>query len=213
MKTIILASNSPRRAHLLRQIGIPFTVMGSDVSEETEAPADPGAHVLALSRRKAERVAGRVREGVILGVDTIVVLDGCILGKPKDAEEARAMLRRLSGRWHRVFSGMTLMEVGPGTGNEGHTPCQGQNTASRCVLRASDFSVTRVKMRTMSEAEIAWYVATGEPLDKAGAYGIQGKGAVFVEGIEGCFYNVVGLPLSRLVQMLKQAGWFEVGET
>ena len=196
---------------MLKQIGIPFTVMGSDVSEEMDAPMDPEAHVLTLSRRKAEWVAERVREGadthhpIVLGVDTIVVLDGCVLGKPRDAEEAQAMLRRLSGRWHRVFSGMTLIEVERGT-KDAEEPAQ--DAASHFVPRplrfrsASDFSVTRVKMRAISEAEIAWYVATGEPLDKAGAYGIQGKGAVFVERIEGCFYNVVGLPLSRLVQML-----------
>ena len=205
MRRIILASNSPRRARLLRQIGIPFTVMGSDVSEEVDVPADPEAHVLTLSRRKAEWVVERIREGMVLGVDTIVVLDGCILGKPEDAEEAKLMLRRLSGRWHRVFSGMTLIEVERGT-KDAEEPAQ--NAASHFVLQplrfrsASDFSVTRVKMRAISEAEIAWYVATGEPLDKAGAYGIQGKGAVFVESIEGCFYNVVGLPLSRLVEIL-----------
>ena len=187
---------------MLRQIGIPFTVMGSDVSEEVDVPADPEAHVLTLSRRKAEWVAGRIREGLVLGVDTIVVLDGCILGKPKDAAEAKLMLRRLSGRGHRVFSGMTLIEVERGTKDAKDAK---QTTASRFTFRTSDFSVTKVRMREILGAEIAWYVGTGEPLDKAGAYGIQGKGAVFVESIEGCFYNVVGLPLSRLVEMLD---WF-----
>ena len=196
MRKVILASHSPRRAHLLEQIGIPFTVMGSDVSEDMDVPADPEAHVLTLSRRKAQWAAERIREGVVLGVDTIVVLDGCILGKPDDAETAACMLRRLSGRWHRVFSGITLIYVNnlPKADN----PLE--------VQSRSDFSVTRVKMRTISEAEIVRYVATGEPLDKAGAYGIQGKGAVFVERIEGCFYNVVGLPLSRLVRMLDGGG-------
>ena len=186
MRKILLASHSPRRAHLLNQIGIPFTVMGSDVPEDVDVPTDPEAHVLTLSRRKAEWAAERIREGVVLGVDTIVVLDDCILGKPEDAAEAALMLRRLSGRWHRVFSGMTLIDVN-------NLP-QARST--------SDFCVTKVKMRPISEAEITRYVATGEPMDKAGAYGIQGKGAVFVERIEGCFYNVVGLPLSRLVRML-----------
>lgn len=196
MRKVILASHSPRRAHLLEQIGIPFTVMGSDVSEDMDVPTDPKAHVLTLSRRKAQWAAERIREGVVLGVDTIVVLDGCILGKPDDAETAACMLRRLSGRWHRVFSGITLIYVNnlPKADN----PLE--------VQSRSDFSVTRVKMRTISEAEIVRYVATGEPLDKAGAYGIQGKGAVFVERIEGCFYNVVGLPLSRLVRMLDGGG-------
>jgi septum formation protein len=195
MRKIILASHSPRRAHLLKQIGIPFTVMGSDVPEDVDAPTDPEAHVLTLSRRKAEWAAERIREGVVLGVDTIVVLDGSILGKPDGAEMAVRTLRRLSGRWHRVFSGMTLIKVDRGVNNHlaGNL---------REVRSTSDFSVTQVKMRTISEEEIARYVATGEPLDKAGAYGIQGKGAVFVERIEGCFYNVVGLPISRFVQML-----------
>ena len=195
MRKIILASHSPRRAHLLKQIGIPFTVMGSNILEDVDVPKDPEAHVLTLSRRKAEWAAERIREGVVLGVDTIVVLDGSILGKPDDAETAVRMLRRLSGRWHRVFSGMTLIEVDRGVNNHliGNL---------REVRSISDFSVTRVKMRAISEEEIARYVATGEPLDKAGAYGIQGNGAVFVERIEGCFYNVVGLPLSRLVRML-----------
>ncbi len=195
MRKIILASHSPRRAHLLKQIGIPFMVMGSDVSEDVDVPTDPEAHVLTLSRRKAQWAADRIREGVVLGVDTIVVVDGCILGKPDDAEEAARMLRRLSGRWHRVFSGMTLIEVDRDVNNL-------RIGNLREVRSTSDFSVTQVKMRTISEEEIAGYVATGEPLDKAGAYGIQGMGAVFVERIEGCFYNVVGLPISRLVQML-----------
>ena len=195
MRKIILASHSPRRAHLLKQIGIPFMVMGSDVSEDVDVPTDPEAHVLTLSRRKAQWAADRIREGVVLGVDTIVVVDGCILGKPDDAEEAARMLRRLSGRWHRVFSGMTLIEVDRDVNNL-------RIGNLREVRSTSDFSVTQVKMRTISEEEIAGYVATGEPLDKAGAYGIQGMGAVFVERIDGCFYNVVGLPISRLVQML-----------
>ncbi len=195
MRKIILASHSPRRAHLLKQIGIPFTVMGSDVSEDVDVPTDPEAHVLTLSRRKAEWATERIREGVVLGVDTIVVVDGCILSKPEDAGAAARMLRRLSGRWHRVFSGMTLIEVDRDVNNH-------RIGNLREVRSTSDFSVTRVKMRAISEEEIARYVATGEPLDKAGAYGIQGKGAVFVERIEGCFYNVVGLPLSRLVRML-----------
>jgi septum formation protein len=190
MRKMILASHSPRRAHLLKQVGIPFTVMGSDVSEDVDVPTDPEAHVLTLSRRKAQWAAERIREGIVRGVDTIGVLDGCSLGKPEDAGEAARMLRRLSDRWHRVFSGMTLIEVERGVNNLPQ------------VRSTSDFSVTQVKMRAISEAEIARYVATGEPLDKAGAYGIQGKGAVFVERIEGCFYNVVGLPLSRLVEML-----------
>ncbi|MFH1009048.1 MAG: Maf family protein [Candidatus Latescibacterota bacterium] len=192
MKKLVLASLSPRRAQLLAQIGIPFTVMGSDVSEEVDVPSEPEAHVLTLSRRKAECVAGQIEEGVVLGVDTIVVLDEGILGKPRDAEEAGGMLGRLSGRWHRVFTGMTLLEVNPAR--------PGADLSE--VRSFSDFCTTAVKMRAISEAEVAWYVGTGEPMDKAGAYGIQGKGAVFIERIDGCFYNVMGLPVSRLVQML-----------
>jgi septum formation protein len=185
---LILASASPRRAQLLKQIHLPFVVKVSTACEERNVSCDPIEHVLELSRRKAENVSARVQTGLVLGVDTIVVLNGHILGKPNSHEEAKHMLRCLSGRTHNVFSGLTLIRAEDG---ELH----------------SDYSRTEVNMRTLSEEEIEAYVATGEPLDKAGAYGIQGRAAPFVEEIHGCYYNVVGLPLSKLVEMLKVMGW------
>lgn len=186
-KRLILASGSPRRAALLDLIGIPFQTILSDVQEDL-GPLDPAEHVLRISQEKALDVARKLKQGLVLGADTIVAIDGQILGKPRHTEEAACMLRRLAGQAHNVFTGLTLIDVS-------------QNR------RLSDFVVTLVKMRSFSQEEIDWYVATGEPMDKAGAYGIQGKGAVLIERIEGCFYNVVGLPLAKLVQMLYSMGY------
>ena len=189
---LILASASPRRFHLLKQVGIPFRQVVSGVTEDIEAPAEPEAHVLELSRRKAEDVARRLNSGIVLGADTVVVLEGQILGKPANAREATEMLRRLSGRTHQVYTGLTLIDVA-------------------ADVSVSHVEVTEVTFRELSEEEIAAYVATGEPLDKAGAYGIQGKGALLVSGINGCYYNVVGLPLAGLMNMLRRLE-SEVGE-
>jgi septum formation protein len=180
---LILASASPRRFNLLKQVGIPFRQVVSGVSEDVEAPADPQAHVLELSRRKAEDVVQRLTSGIVLGADTVVVLEEHILGKPVDAQEATEMLRRLSGRTHQVYSGLTLIDVAG-------------------AVSVSHVEVTEVTFRELSEEEIAEYVSTGEPLDKAGAYGIQGRGALLVSGINGCYYNVVGLPLAGLMDLL-----------
>lgn len=192
MRELILASVSPRRRELLRMLGVPFRIVESGVEEEGTS-VDPVAHVLSLSQRKALAVAERVREGLVIGVDTVVVLDGEILGKPSGPEEAKAMLRRLSGRVHRVYSGVTVARAEDGK-----------------VL--SDYRCTEVRMRRISPGDIGAYVATGEPLDKAGAYAIQGKGAIFVEEIRGCFYNVVGLPLCALMDILTKMGWNGVEE-
>lgn len=180
---LILASASPRRFNLLKQVGIPFRQVVSGVNEDVEAPAEPDAHVLELSRRKAQDVARDLSSGVILGADTVVVLDGQILGKPVDDDEAARMLQRLSGRTHQVYTGLTLIDVA-GDASFSH------------VER------TEVTFRELSEEEIAAYVSTGEPLDKAGAYGIQGQGALLVSGINGCYFNVVGLPLAGLMDLL-----------
>lgn len=161
--------------------------MDSGVREEGELPPGPEQRVLELSSRKAEEVAARVAEGLVLGADTIVLLDGEILGKPADGTEAKRMLSRLSGRMHQVLTGLTLIDVATGT-------------------ELSELERTKVKIRTLSAQEIEDYVRTGEPLDKAGAYGIQGQGAALVEGIEGCFYNVVGLPLAKLAKLLTKLG-------
>ena len=190
---LILASASPRRAALMGQIDLSFRIVPSRISEDDDVPSDPEQHVRVLSRRKAEDVAHRGGAGLILGADTVVVIDGTVLGKPKDPEDAISMLSRLSGRTHRVLTGLTLVRV-PMSEKEGGAAL-------------SDVVATSVRMRVLSRAEIEWYVSTGEPMDKAGAYGIQGKGAVLVECIEGCFYNVVGLPLSRLIAMLRRMGY------
>ena len=180
---IVLASGSPRRAALLRQMGFAFDVMAEAVSEDGVSSADPTAHVVALSRRKAEAVLGRVDEGLVIGADTVVFLEGEILGKPKDEEEARTMLRQLSGKTHEVFTGFTLIQVGGG--------------------RFSDVERTAVTFRDLANWEVEDYVASGGPLDKAGGYGIQDRSGLFVDRIEGCFYNVVGFPLTKFYEKLK----------
>ena len=180
---LILASASPRRAELLKQVGIPFRQVVSGVDEDLHDPADPEDHVRELSRRKAADVARQMSSGIVLGADTVVVLDKHILGKPADGGEAAAMLTMLSGRTHQVYTGLTLIDVAQD-------------------VSVSHVEVTEVTFRKLSRDEISDYVATGEPLDKAGAYGIQGRGALLVSGIKGCYYNVVGLPLARLLELL-----------
>ncbi|MDZ7372883.1 MAG: Maf family protein [candidate division KSB1 bacterium] len=183
-KRLILASQSPRRAQLLRLLGLEFEVRNSGLVEENHGPADPVEHVLALSRRKAEAVAAGVGEGYVVAADTIVVLDGEILGKPRDEAEAYAMLRRLSGRSHRVYTGFTVIEKPSGRS-------------------LSDFEVTDVHFRPLDDEEIWAYIRTGGPMDKAGAYGIQDLSAIFADRIVGCFYNVVGFPLAKWYQRMR----------
>ena len=183
MANLILASASPRRADLLRMLGLPFRAVPSHVSEEVETPLSPAEHVLEVSRRKAEAVARNFREELVLGADTVVALEGDIFEKPADRSDAAGMLARLSGRTHQVFTGLTLID-----------------TACGAVL--SDIAVTDVTLRTLSPDDIRRYVATQEPLDKAGAYAAQGRAAVFIESVSGCFYNVVGLPLTCLWNLI-----------
>ncbi len=184
-KTIILASASPRRRELLGMFSLPFAVDPARGEEVPPPHLTPGKTVTALAEAKAREVAARHEGALIIACDTVVELDGELLGKPASPEEARAMLRRLSGRTHRVYSGLCLLEGG------------------RCL---TGHEVTAVRFRTLTEAEIAAYVDTGEPLDKAGAYGYQGRASLLVEGIEGDFFNVMGLPLCRLGQMLRELG-------
>lgn len=182
---IILASASPRRQQLLRQLGLRFTVQAAELDEDQIEAIDPGSLVEALSQAKAALVAEAAAEdALIIAADTVVVLDGRVLGKPADAAEAAAMLTALSGRSHEVYTGLTLLET-----ETGH--------------RAVTHEITSVRFRELAPAEIAAYVATGEPLDKAGAYGIQEYGATLVCAIAGDYFNVVGLPLYRLSLMLK----------
>lgn len=185
---LVLASLSPRRKALLESAGIVPVVVPSGVDEESLAqPVEPGALVKALARRKIREVAAKMPGEYVLGGDTVVVIDGKILGKPRDEGDARDMLRRISGRTHLVYTGIALYE-----------PVGGR------VL--DDHDVTRVTMRHMDEEEIEGYVDTGEPMDKAGSYALQGTGGFFVTRVEGDFSGVVGLPLPRVYGLLRLAG-------
>ena len=183
---LILASASPRRRELLRTLCPDFRVMPSDL-EETLAAGSPRAAAAGLALDKARAVAARIGEGVVLGADTIVVIDGQALGKPAGPDEARAMLRRLRGREHEVITGLAVVDARTG---------RSEATAV----------VSRVRMTEYGEAEIEAYVATDEPLDKAGAYAIQGRGGALVAGLEGSFSNVVGLPLEETARVLVAFG-------
>jgi len=180
---IILASNSPRRGELLRQIGLSFVTAPSAVDEQVQAGESPESYAVRVALDKARAAAARAGSGVIIAADTIVVLGDRILGKPADRHDAELMLSLLSGRMHVVITGLAVIDA-----SQGKT--------------VTGTSLTRVWFRNLSQDEIASYVMSGEPLDKAGAYGIQGKGALFVDKIEGCYFNVVGLPLSLLGELL-----------
>lgn len=186
---LILASQSPRRQELLKLFRRPFVVEAADVDEKMDDSQPAFSEVARVSRRKAEAVA-REQEDVVIAADTIVVCDGQILGKPKSTEHAVQMLTMLSGRAHQVMTGLTVLR-----GNE--------------VVNCTE--VTDLWFRKLSRKEIEDYVATGEPMDKAGAYGIQGGAALFVQRLEGDYYNVMGLPVCRLWQMLGQIApeWME----
>ena len=181
---LILASQSPRRRELLRQVGIACTVDPSGIDESVLPGEVPAQFAKRVALDKARDIAKRHKSGIVLGADTIVLIDGDILGKPGSAAEAVSMLTRLSGRTHVVMTAVALVDAATGKS-------------------AAEVETTEVVMRALTEAEIEAYVATGEPMDKAGAYGIQGRAALFVEGVNGCFFNVVGLPLARLDRMLK----------
>jgi septum formation protein len=190
MRRLILASSSPRRRELLTQAGFTFEVHPAHIPEDPLAGEDPIAYVIRLARAKAEAVFAEISSKesappqVVLGADTTVTLDNHILGKPTDAADAARMLRLLSGRTHRVITGVALA------------------SAQRTEVAAE---VTGVRFLTLSDEEIAAYVATGEPMDKAGAYGIQGHAARWIPRIEGCYFNVVGLPLALVSVMLEAA--------
>jgi len=180
---LVLASVSPRRRELLRLLGLTFEVSPSDIDETWRNGEAPAVHAERLAREKA--AARPVPGAAVIGADTIVVVDGEILGKPRDAADARAMLRRLSGREHVVYTGVAVARDG---------------------RLASGIRQTTVRFHPLEDAAIAEYVATGEPLDKAGAYGIQGYGAVLVERIEGDYFTVMGLGLELLVELLAAVG-------
>lgn len=202
MSQIILASQSPRRKELLEQIGLEFEICPAK-GEEVITKTVPEEVVMELSRQKAEEVAAMVSsfaEGhkeittptdiLVIGADTVVAYDGKILGKPVDEADAKHMLTMLSGNTHSVFTGVTLVLIDK------------SGRAGELVF----YEKTNVKMHQISEEEIERYIATGEPMDKAGSYGIQGKCAIYIEKIDGDYNNVVGLPITRIYQELKKIG-------
>jgi septum formation protein len=193
---LILASSSPRRQELLREIGIPFQVHAANINEDQIAGESPIDYALRLAREKAQAVAAQYPQSYVLGADTIVVIDGEVLGKPKDHADAARMLRLLSGRAHEVTTAVSL--ITPNT----VTP----STIAQGTLAETRASTTKVYFREIAEAEIQQYVAGGEPMDKAGAYAIQGGASRWTDRIEGEFSNVVGLPLSLVTEMLKTTG-------
>ncbi len=182
---LVLASASPRRVELLGVLGLPFSQQPADI-DETQRPAEsPAAYVVRMAQEKAAAVAPRNPGSVIIGADTTVVIDGLALGKPKDRADGLAMLQRLSGRTHEVLTGICVS-------------CGAQ--------RESACDVSQVSFTAISAEDAAHYWATGEPADKAGGYGIQGLGSIFVERINGSYSGVMGLPLARLAQLLRTMG-------
>ena len=179
---VILASQSPRRKELLGLFHIPFIIRVSDADETMDPNAPAAQQVAQVSRRKAEAVS-REPDDVVIAADTIVVCNGEILGKPRDAADASRMLHMLSGRNHQVMTGMTVMR------------------GDRCLVCTE---ITDIHFRNLTDREIDAYIRTGEPMDKAGSYGIQGGAALFAERLVGDYYNVMGLPVSRLGQLLRE---------
>lgn len=184
---LILASSSPRRAHYLRELGFRFRREAPSVDESRHRNESPRRYVRRLALEKTRVVAARHPRHWVVGADTTVAVDGTILGKPEGEREARNMLRKLSGRAHRVLTGIAL--------------ARDEDDRFDAAV-----STTRVVFRRLTDEDIHWYVATGEPFDKAGGYGIQGKGGLLVERIEGSFSNVVGFPLEKFYELWKKTG-------
>ena len=178
---LVLASSSPRRTEILERAGWPHEIMIAGIDETVLPDEDPAAYVQRLARSKAEAVASRLSAGLVLGADTTVVIANEILGQPVDDADARRMLELLNAKWHEVLTAVAVIRVG------------GESRVA--------YETTRVRFAEMSRAEIDWYIATREPFGKAGAYGIQGKAALFIEEIEGDYFNIMGLPI-RLVYEL-----------
>lgn len=185
---LILASSSPRRSQLLQLAGLEFTVEAADIDEQVQPGETPSTYVQRLALEKAQAVWDRHKADagdlIVLGADTTVVCDGVVLGKPADAADARRMLRMLSGRTHQVLTGIAAV-------------------SQRGLF--SEVEITQVFFDLIDEEELAHYIASGEPMDKAGAYGIQGYAARWIPRIEGCFFNVMGLPLARTMALLTRA--------
>ena len=187
---LVLASASPRRSDLLRAAGIAFEVVTADVDESIRAGEAPHAYVSRLAESKARTAAASCPGRFVLGADTVVVLGSSILGKPRDDADARRMLGLLSGRVHGVLTGVCLLSPAASAGQPA----------------AVQVAATSVQMAVLSDAEIGWYVASGEPMDKAGAYAIQSLASRFVERLEGSYSNVVGLPVTLVYGMCRDAG-------
>ncbi len=185
---IILASASPRRAELLKQIGIEFEIAPSHVEERPHSDEAPADYITRIARAKVIAVAREREAGLVIGADTVVVLDGRMIGKPEDGADAQRLLRQLSGRWHAVLTGVALYDV-------------------ETRHEVADYEKTLVKFTQLTDSEIEWYVNTGEPMDKAGAYGIQGLGGLFVDEIAGNYYNVVGLPIPLVYRLARRLGY------
>lgn len=193
MLRLILASASPRRIELLRQVGLKFDIMPSDINEDSTGFDDAGKYAMEMSRRKALHIAKKIEHSAfpdtfVLGADTVVGIDGHLLGKPSNEDDVRRMLSLLENRWHEVTTGITLVRTG-----------------SLDVL--TDMEVTRVKFSPYPRGFLENYMATGEPFGKAGSYAIQGYGSFMVERIEGCYFNVMGLPLFKLSRLLERRGF------
>jgi septum formation protein len=188
---LVLASASPRRAEILRNAGLPFGIMSSAVDETPLPGESPSDLVQRLATAKAELVAARaVGPAIVVAADTVVTLEEIILGKPRTTEDARQMLERLSGRTHSVVTGVALIRLPD-------------------AERREFVEITKVHFAVLSKQDIVRYLASGEPFDKAGAYAIQGMAGRFIPRIEGCYFNVVGLPLARLCRELAEFGWSE----
>jgi septum formation protein len=186
-KRIILASGSPRRYELLRQVGLDVDVIPSRIEENFVKGESPRKHVLRLAEAKAVDVGNQYPDCWVIAADTVVYVDHSILGKPKNREEAKKMLRRLSGKEHRVLTGFSVHHLKKGKGDR-------------------EAVQTAVKVKKLTQAEMEWYVETGEPFDKAGGYAVQGIGSFMIESIKGSYTNVVGLPICELIQMLVRLG-------
>jgi len=185
---IILASASPRRAELLKQIGVEFELVPSQIEERPHPDEAPGDYITRIARAKVVAVARERDSGLVIGADTVVVLDGRLIGKPQNQADAHRLLRLLSGKWHAVLTGVALYDV-------------------ETRHEVADYEKTLVKFAQLNDTEIDWYVNTGEPMDKAGAYGIQGLGGLFVEEIAGNYYNVVGLPIPLVYRLARRLGY------
>jgi septum formation protein len=180
---VILASKSQRRVEILTAVGWEFEAIAADIDEARFAAEDAVSYVKRLARTKAETIAEKFPDHLVIGADTVVVIDGEILGQPRDDDDARRMLRLLSGNWHDVLTGVALISAG------------------RVVV---EHETTRVRFSEMSGEEIDWYVGTGEPRGKAGAYGIQGSAALFIKEIQGDYFNVVGLPVRLVFELSRR---------